>query len=383
MLSRRELVRLCGPLLMSPPIGCLARENSDSPGTPLILSKEFARASMVALSPDGRELCLEDWGERGYPLRVLDVDTGRSIYSGHFQSRTLGASFFGDGKKLFVQSFASTSNGRCGSGVGHCRDAQTVVDIWNGERVEKDIPLYTYRGERCYALRNGVLLDAHYDYAGKPHRTETLALVDLPDYRERTKVPYATQPPGPLSSGVVLGTEYGFAISDDRETLAYAFDDVLAVRRTHDLGVIWTRRMQSQLKPYSVVISSFGTYVAAALADSAPPKLQRESYISVYDGTDGRELTRLPRNGTSGLAISPDGKLVAAVVLAGGKKGEVVPTVQVYSLSSGELLASVVHDHIRSGRHQFLNAGCVPAFTSNGKYLVTSAMTTKVWKLGE
>jgi len=64
-----------------------------------------------------------------------------------------------------------------------------------------------------------------------------------------------------------------------------------------------------------------------------------------------------------------------------GENGDLFLTVNVYDVFSGARLASVTHDRVRSGRRQFLLAGCTAQFTAGGKYLLTSGMITKAWKI--
>jgi WD40 repeat protein len=380
--SRRDVVRWFGSVLTP----LCVRGLSGSPAAPssvkLSLAREFPKSSMRAVSPNGTNLCVEDWNERGYPLRVLEIGDWTAIYTGRFDSRALAVSFFSDGKTLLVQAMASVAGKTCGVGKGNCAHDDIILDLRSGERTERVTPFGDLStGDHYYPLADKILLVARFE--AKPYQTQTLALTELPSRREIAKVPYATGPrkPRPIVSGIALSTEYGFAISDDRKTLVYSFDDVLVARNTEDLAVMWTQRIELDLKAYNVVVSAHGSHVAAAIADNTFPHLQHASYVAVYDGKDGSDVTRLPQNGTEGIALSPDGKFIAVVRGEAGTKGEVVPTVHIHELPSGRRLTSVVHDRIKSGRHQRLEAGCSVAFTSDGKYLITSGMATRVWRI--
>ena len=258
------------------------------------------------------------------------------------------------------------------------------MHLRTGERTERALGIDLNRGENFWALSEGILLDAHYER--KPYRTETLALVEFPELREIAKVPYATQPREPQrrKGNFELSNDFGFGVSDNRKILAYSFDHILLCRRTEDLGVLWTRRVEPQLNAYKVVVSAGGSHVAAAIADGGfTPAEQHSSYIAVYEGKTGADVARLLRSGTEGIALSPDGKFIAVVAREHGDKGELVPTVYIHDVQSGQKLASVAHGRVKSGRRQFLEAGCTVAFTSDGKYLVTSGMGTKVWRFGD
>jgi len=327
-------------------------------------------------------MCLEDWAERGYPLRVVEIGTWRTLYADRFPSRIRGAaSFFADSESLLVSAFASANGGTCGIGKGHCADREMVVDIRTGERVEQVLPFIPDQYDSYYALTNRRLLDVH-----QRDQTEALALVEFPSYRQIATVPYATQPRKPrrVVSGITLSTDYGFAISVDRQKLAYAFDDVLVCRRTADLKVLWSRTVEVGMKPLRVTISPTGRRVAVAIADGEPLlNQQHRAYIAIFDGETGEDVGRLQRSWGDSIALSADGKLIAVVVREPGKRGEVIPTVYVHDVLSGKELASVAHDHIKKGRRQLLEAACGVGFTSDGKYMITSGMATKVWRLGD
>ena len=297
--SRRDIFRLGASLLARPETQRGAAQTEARGELSIKLVQEFARSSLkAAASPDGKKVCLEDWAERGYPLRVVEIGTWRTLYTGHFSSRIRGAaSFFADSESLLVSAFASASGGTCGIGKGHCADRQIVVDIRTGERVEGVLPFTPDQYDSYYALTDRTLLGIHYE--GKPFRTESLALVEFPSYRDLTKVPYATQlrKPRPVVSGIELSTDYGSAISVDRQKLAYAFDDVLVCRRTTDLKVLWTRSIEAGMKPFRVDISASGSHVAVAVADGEPIlNQQHRTYIAIFDGETGKEVARLARN---------------------------------------------------------------------------------------
>jgi hypothetical protein len=76
--------------------------------------------------------------------------------------------------------------------------------------------------------------------------------------------------------------------------------------------------------------------------------------VAVYDGKNGDEVAKLPISGTEGIALSPDGKLIAAVERV-YSKGKALPTIHIHDVSTGEKLASLTHDVIKSGAHQFLD----------------------------
>jgi hypothetical protein len=114
-----------------------------------------------------------------------------------------------------------------------------------------------------------------------------------------------------------------------------------------------------------------------------PTRAFRQHYLGVYDGGTGEEIARLQIDGTEWMALSADGKLIAVVSHERGEKGAVLPSASIYEISSGRKVASVVHGPVKRGRHQWLESGITVAFTSDGKYLITSGIATRVWSLGE
>ena len=103
--------------------------------------------------------------------------------------------------------------------------------------------------------------------------------------------------------------------------------------------------------------------------------------FSVYDGKDGADVARLQRSGDRGITLSPDANLIAVVAGKPGKKGEIVNTVNIYQLPSGRALASAVHDRIRKGPRAWLQNRSTVAFTADGKHLIASGMSTRVWRI--
>ncbi len=365
MVSRRALLRSCAPLAALFSVRKLAAE-PEAPSLKLSLAQEFTHSRMVALSPDGTKLCLEDWQARGYPLRVVETDTWRTTYTDRFQSRVLDASFFPDSQALFLQLPPS---------AGAHENLETVVDVRTGERTEQMRPHdYFQESEAIYPVRDRTLLVAHY--GRKPYRLEWLAQVELPSYRERARVSLPLQ----VSDSIPMG---GLTISADRGTAVHFFDNSVVCVRIEDLSVLWIRPVELGLRAFHLDVSANGSYVAAAISDNGFSNQQYEYYVVVYNGRTGGEVARLPISGTDGLALSPDGKLIAVIALEAGRKGELLPTVHIHEVSSGRRLASIVHDYIKSGRRQFLEAGCGVVFTADGKYMVTSGMVTKVWEIGK
>jgi hypothetical protein len=367
--TRRDFVRSSGLLVVS----YFSRRGLADPAAPrslkISLLQELANATVRAVSPDGGKLCLEDWRVSGYPLRVVEVGTGRTVYTGRFQSRALTVGFFADSQAIFLE---------IAGGKGQRAHQQTLVDLNTSERTQgmRSFDPFEY-WEQMSPIDGRNLLVAHY--RNKPQRLEWLSRVEFPSYRELSRVVLPAQQSDSKPSADV-------SISADRNFAAYFFNNSVICRRTGDLEIRWTRPIESGLRAFPLVFSAAGDYIAATLAKGVPGR-QWESYtpicIAIHDGRTGEGLARLPfgADNANGIALSPDGKLLAVISREDGSHGELVATAHIYEASSGQKLASVVHDHIRTGRRQFLEAGATVAFTSDGRYMITSGMSTKIWKL--
>jgi hypothetical protein len=364
VVSRRCILRS-----LTAPLGVALARRIAGMSVGLDLAKEFTESSVAAIAPDGSKLCLQDWAVDGRPIRVVEVGTWRTTYSGVFRPVALSAQFFDGGDKLFVQSTAS----------------RVIVDATTGERTEHRIAYDRRERDDYFPAGMGTLLSVHQDSLAGEART--LALLELPGYREVVNVPYATLPrkPHPVKDGLALSTDRPPVQADSREVLAYSFNNVLVCRHTEDLVLLWARSVEPDAEFINLAISADGASIAASVGDPSVDdltRLWRQHYLGIYDGHTGEEITRLTIDGTKGVALSPHGELIAFISQERGEKGVVVPTVSLHEIPSGRKLASVTHGPLKRGRHQWLESGITVGFTSDGKYLITSGMATRVWGLG-
>jgi len=314
---------------------------------------------------------MEDWKVDGYPLRVVETGTWFSVYQGRFQTRALAVSFFPDGRSLFLDFTP---------GKGQLTHQQIVVDLGTGKRIERMRSADPFRYfEQMFPVGDRDLLLARSSVGGhEPRHLERLARLEFPSYREVAHLEL------PAKRGVPNNND-AVGVSADRKLLFYFLENAIVCRRTTDLSGLATIRTEEGLTAFPT-ISARGDYFAASIAKGTLNGQflhYTHLYISVYDRDTAAEIARLPIDGKEGIAISPDGKTLAVVVREPGQRGEVSPTVHIYDVASGTKLTVVVHDRIPKGRRQFLEAGCGVAFTSDGKYLITSGMLTKVWRIGE
>jgi hypothetical protein len=339
---------------------------SAAPGSiSLSLVHEFPKTRLLDVAPDGAKLCLEDWDIAGYPVRVVETATLQTIYSGNFHVRALSVGFFGDGQALFLD-FAG--------GARQFVHQQTVVDLRTAERTDRTPSFNPFRYlDWTNPVVDRTLLVMHYEE--KPRTALTwLSRLEFPSYRELVRVDL---PPEVTDAKAVTGA----AFSDDRKTVSYFFGNALVYRRTVDLGVVWTRQFSPGIRALPSGISAHGELVAATIVrGTIDGAFERHTplYVCVYDGKTGAEIARLPLTRSS---LSSDGRFLTSAAREPGKKGEVLSTVSVYGALSGAKVASVVHDRIPKGRHQWGMSLCGARFTSDGSYMITSGMTTKVWRI--
>lgn len=111
--------------------------------------------------------------------------------------------------------------------------------------------------------------------------------MEFPTYREITKVPFPIKSDKPeLSSRANLI----LALSNDKSIYVYCYGHTLVCRRTKDLKILWTRRIEPPIGA-KMIMSPNEDYVAVAIADSAFRDKQKESYI--YNGKTGAHITQL------------------------------------------------------------------------------------------
>jgi hypothetical protein len=371
LLSRRELLRVSGSALV-----CLiaqrntgAKTGAPRPILKVSLAREFPKRQVLDISPDGLKLCFDYWGDAKYPMEVAEIGTGKIIFSGSFATRVWAASFFSDSEALIARTRITLGNRKA---VPHL----TLVDLQTGERIEgRHFAGNPYENDYAEALSEKTLLVTDIDW--KSIEKSSLVLVEFPAYREIAKAPFVIELGEPEQSS--LGD---VRLSGDRSIFVYSYGQTLVCRRTKDLKALLTRKIEPPVTAKIIVTSSDGGYVAVAIADTAFQDKQTEYYISIFNGKTGADVARLALSGTEGLALSPDGSLLAVVDNVSNKtRKEWVPTVHIHDVSSGKRLASVIHDRYESKKVRRVYAGCTVCFTSDGKYLITSGINTKVWKL--
>jgi WD40 repeat protein len=343
-----------------------AQRTKDEAKGSIHLARQFKNAIFLAASPDGEKLCL-GFSSPGseWPLWRVDViETGswRTIYSAKLQGLDMYASFFTSSQALCIDTTVPKST-------------TLIIDLRTG-RLEKQTPASLNN----WALDDGILLGEDRD--------GSLIRFNVPGYKELFRVPG----PGlePLS----------IVVSDDRQRFIRGLgreDYSVVCYRSADLERLWVHRIDIPGARWEALhnfkgsiktaISADGRVVAVAAVDTAEWAAQQRFFVAVLNGEDGEEMNRLPINGDQGLAISPNGKLLAI--------GRRIPTgqdidllVEVYDIASGRLVATATHYRVPPGRFQQASAlftvGRGITFTPDGRYLVTSANGewVRIWQLG-
>lgn len=207
----------------------------------------------------------------------------------------------------------------------------------------------------------------------------SLVLASLPGYQEGPSVPFDV-----ASDAAPANRKTDPFVSSDRRVIAYAAGRWIACRRSNDLSLVWSRQIESGMDGVrSLSLTPDGTRIAAAVMDNFAIDFQKSPYIDILAGEDGALITRLPLNGFECIAISPNGNLLAVGRRIRLRFGQMQPTVNLYDITSGRQVGSVIHDRLRVSRNNFGDDEISCAFTPDGKYLITSSIHVKVWSLSE
>ncbi len=353
------------------------------------LVKEFKNAFFYDVSADSKRLCLyfsrypgrsfrwngTKWTESRAPirrgdgaLRVVDASTLTPIYETGLPATPSSVTFFRDGNSLCVEIPGA------GAGIGHI-----LIDLQDGKLVEQVEPSGRGQYFEYLAIDGRTVLGSLRDE--RANRAEFLVKAEAPEYNELVRVPFTGDPARSNRS-----IEASATVSSDRRFLVYAYDSTVVYRSTESLERLWSWTGEQKLPVWRVGISADGKTIAAAAADTVAVGYSKEHYVAVLGGRDGKELIRLPALATECVAVSPDGRTVAAgrrVRIEGvpGRAAGTQPTVTLFDVTSGRELDTVTHDRFYGGGKEFLYAGVRSTFTPDGDYLITSGLNTKIWKV--
>jgi WD40 repeat protein len=299
-------------------------------------------------------------------LKVLDA-SWEPVYAVGLPTHPARAVFFEDGQALYAEI----------PGVGGGGSDRVLIDLTTGgltERLEHTKSGYFFE---YWALEDRALLGSSRN--ARLNRAEFLIRAEAPDFHEVLRVPFAgtrLRPDSPREADIV--------VSSDRSAFVYAYDSTVVCRDAKNLEALWSHAGDPQLPVWKVGISANSEVVVAAAADTLYIGGSTKHFVTVFSGNDGRALTTIPALGTEGVAVSPDGKILAAgqrIPLHDKKVSGTQPTVVLFEIASGKKLGTIVHDQFYEGGGEFLHAGVNAAFTPNGRYLITSGLNTKIWQI--
>lgn len=353
---------------------------------------ELRGASLMAVSPNGRQMCLlvssegvqistyregqwiqqrGDTFPRDAPLCVAEIESAKPVYSTKLEANPFVVRFFRDSAELYVTGLYHQP--------GKTGNQQVVIDL-EAKRVKEEeirVGLFqTTRGQQLLTM------------TGELGKGGTLSLVELPDYNEVARVDMEIPASGRSGTDQVLSAQ------GDR--FVYGVDDAIVCRRTRDLSVLWRRTLGTRLsKVWRVAISARGDRVAG-VATSIPspldlqaarrPLVLQPQYIGVYDGYSGADVARFPADTkfSNALALSPDGKLLAAAQRVPDAFGHNMDLfVDIYDIASGRQISRELHCRVApASRYQNLASFGAVEFTSDGRYLVATGYDrSKVWEV--
>jgi hypothetical protein len=376
--SRRQFVEQCGGGALLLVMHCPAKAQSVvSARVQFKLVKKIDGGTFWAASPDSRRICvgLQRSGGASRALSVIELGSWKAVYSAPLPGEAREFSFFSDSERLY--GVAETPRLR----------ESMLIDLRTGG-IEKREDEYV-RGKTAF-------VEAIHDRILIGYRGKRLVQVEWPTLRE--------------VAGVPLNAAASFLrFSADRKRLIHTVGQSLVCRRAEDFDVLWTRQVDSDIgmmeqglagvsiSSARYAISGDGSIVALAPRRSGMSGKPERFYLEILNGTDGHPLRRLPENGSDGVALSPDGSLLAIAQMDGvadsyeespiGRTriaGGLEPALHIHEVPSGREVTRVVHAMVtRDQRLRGHLDGRRSGFTPDGRYLITSnSYDVKIWHRG-
>jgi WD40 repeat protein len=389
VISRRSFIQGAAALFTLPTVLPSKWQKVVGPSSDLVsnsvlkLVKEISYSYLLDVSPDGTKFCIYStknpydsfqwsgtWKQLNSPvpanadaLRVLEIGSWKEIASVALRQRALNATFFTDGEAVYVDSAPTKFIQR------------VLIDLKTGVQQELVSPWVLDGTNFLYfALTDKMLLCEENN--SKLNRTDALLKVQLPDYKEVKRVPFAET--RSASTGM---TESSISISGDRKVLVYTVDNSVVYRHIDDLTLVWKQEIDKLLLMRTAV--AFDGQLVAVCAGLGRPTWEKNPHIAVFDGKDGTPVAHFPiASQVDCIALSPDHKLLAVGQnLPSPKKGQHgQATVILFEIGSGKEVTRVMHDELSHPNpdHSIRPNGL--RFTPDGKHLISSGLHTKVWE---
>jgi hypothetical protein len=174
-------------------------------------------------------------------------------------------------------------------------------------------------------------------------------------------------------------------ISADRQSLIHTCGRVLVCRRSRDLSVLWSRELDHSFRIRRTGISATGAFAAVGMIEGGRISgRSRRAAVEVLDGRDGSLVRRIDVDGTASVAVSDDGRIVAAgtELERTPRFGRIQTIVRLLDVSTGRELQMLVHTEMSTEKR--LESGLRfdgLQFTPDDRYLFSVGESTRIWKL--
>jgi len=356
--------------------------------TALRLSREIENSKLIDISSDSDKLCFyfskhvtpyTNWNDKWQDtspvgaaedaLRVVQRGSGKTLYAKRLLGPGDRGGFFTGGDRLYIETLPVEG-----------RDSnilqRMVIDLQSGkdqqrvEAVPKSGLHFSY-----WPLDGNRLLGEgrSFDTA----TTEVIVLAELPDYREVKRIPFSRE------SALTIARRDGTLVMPvNRKAFTYFYENDVVYGATADLSVTWTKKADPSVTIWNIAISPTADFVALYVSESQGMAKARTHTVQVLSGKDGSLVGTVPVDPLQALAISPGGKLLAAAQRdpQRGLVSGTQPTMQVFDVASGKKLSTVIVDEFKLSSGEMFPVTTL--FTPDGKNLITSARSAKLWEVG-
>lgn len=383
---------------LSSAFACAPCEEEARPGEWCRLLRDYPVAQVQAISPDGRWLCLNrgssvsrfraNLGEAfrrvgGASHRLVLVETGswREALVVPLPSRLVNASFFAEGQRLLGEVHLL--------GTRDVRYLLIDAPSMKSEVTTVSVPQGAFYLSWACAADRVLRLERREPTLPPPQREETYRLFRLTSGVSMEEV-------GRLPEGYVHPEKWigGPDISLDRRWLLHSLGgEKVVFRSCIDLQERWALSVERGLRFWATGVSPNGAFAVCSVTLPAGrygrtgPTSPRD-HLLVIDAKKGVVLQRLAvaTNACENVAISGDGCLIAAGYIRShmdNQKGVDETLIDLIHAKTGQVLQTLVHcltkpnDRLESG----LGGGV--HFTADGKYLISSGNSSRIWQLAE
>ncbi len=374
------------PQTSAPPAAAAAA----NPTLMLRMLREIKGASLEDISPDGRRLLLYRSSapmqlytiplgggpvkvspeKVSHSLEVIELDGKQVLAQRALPDYPLLARFADD--RTVVCHYSDWSNGH-----------KLTLSLWDLSGRREDVvtqdPQVVWFDKAVPLTANALI--AVFRRADLREREEKLVKLTLPDFR--LTVLGAVNPTDP--EGEVYGN---LAVSPDGRYVAYQCARTLFIRELPDMKVVRQVAVPDETAfPHLLYTPDGRRLVAAAIIGDFLDGEDTKYRVLVYDAASGQLVRTIEANAGHGLAISPDGRWLAAG-LRRQRRGFLNVTmlqaaVVLHDFETGRVLATAEFPWVREPRHYgfIAHLGRI-FFTPDGSKLLTSVQqATRIWRI--